>query len=155
LPHSHNDPGWLNSFEGYFNSYTKNILNSLVEKLPNLPEMTFVWTEISFLNLWWEQATPEQQSIFRNLVQEGRVEITTGGWVMTDEAAAHIYAMADQLIEGHQWVQENLNFTPKYSWSIDPFGHGSTMPHLLGGNGFQGAIIQRIHYNWKEVNYEA
>ena len=35
--------------------------------------------------------------------------------------------------------------------SIDPFGHGSTVPYLLSSCDFDGAIIQRIHYNWKEV----
>jgi alpha-mannosidase len=33
-------------------------------------------------------------------VEEGRFEILTGGWVMTDEANVHLYAMVDQLIEG-------------------------------------------------------
>lgn len=74
---------------------------------------------------------------------------------MTDEAAAHIYAMVDQLIEGHQWVQKNLNVTPKHGWSIDPFGHGGTVPYLLSACDFEGAIIQRIHYNWKEVSIES
>lgn len=72
---------------------------------------------------------------------------------MTDEASAHIYAMVDQLIEGHQWVQKNLNITPNHGWSIDPFGHGSTVPYLLSSCDFDGAIIQRIHYNWKEVTF--
>jgi hypothetical protein len=74
---------------------------------------------------------------------------------MTDEAAAHIFAMVDQLIEGHQWVQQNLNVTPNHGWSIDPFGHGSTVPYLLSACDFDGAIIQRIHYNWKEVKWQS
>ena len=36
----------------------------------------------------------------KKLVDEGRFEILTGGWVMTDEANVHIFAMVDQLIEG-------------------------------------------------------
>lgn len=78
------------------------------------------------------------------------MEITTGGWVMTDEANVHLYAMLDQLIEGHQWVKTNLNYTPVVGWSIDPFGHGSTVPYLLSASNFEGAIIQRIHYAWKQ-----
>lgn len=78
MPHSHNDPGWLNTFEEYFEIYTRKILNSAVERLPNLPEMTFIWTEISFLALWFEKATEQQKETFKSLVQSGRIEITTG-----------------------------------------------------------------------------
>lgn len=123
----------------------------MVEKLSKFKEMKFIWSEISFLDLWWQKATTEQKLIFLNLIDEGRIEITTGGWVMTDEANVHYHAMLDQLIEGHQWVLRNLNVKPKVGWSIDPFGQGSTVPHFLAMSGFNGAIIQRIHYNWKEV----
>ncbi|KAG5684105.1 hypothetical protein PVAND_013352 [Polypedilum vanderplanki] len=100
--------------------------------------------------MWWQQASEDQKQTFKRLVHEGRIEIMSGGWVMTDEATAHIYAILDQFIEGHQWVKHELNVTPSHSWVIDPFGHGSTVPYLLGAFGFKGAIIQRIHYNWKE-----
>lgn len=151
VPHSHNDPGWLKTFVNYFQSDTRQILNLAVSKMTDFQNMTFIWSEISFLNLWWEQAHPSRQRALKKLVEKGKLEITTGGWVMTDEANVHLYAMLDQLIEGHQWVKTNLNIVPKSGWSIDPFGHGSTVPYLLASSGFEGTIIQRIHYNWKQV----
>ena len=62
--------------------------------------MTFVWTEISFLSLWYESAHDARKAKFHDLIEEGRFEILTGGWIMTDEANVHIFGMVDQLIEG-------------------------------------------------------
>lgn len=55
VPHSHNDPGWLRTFEGYYHLQTSKVLNYMVEKMTVLKNMTFVWSEISFLALWWER----------------------------------------------------------------------------------------------------
>ncbi|XP_011297547.1 alpha-mannosidase 2 [Fopius arisanus] len=150
MPHSHTDPGWLKTFEQYFHSSTRSILNNMVTKLQQWPNMTFIWSEVSFLSLWWESAHPTKKAVVKRLVKEGRLEMTTGGWVMTDEATSHIYAMLDQLIEGHQWLKSNLGVIPESGWSVDPFGHGSTVPHLLKASGISGTIIQRIHYAWKQ-----
>uniref|UniRef100_A0A0A1X9U7 Alpha-mannosidase n=1 Tax=Zeugodacus cucurbitae TaxID=28588 RepID=A0A0A1X9U7_ZEUCU len=150
VPHSHNDPGWLKTFVNYFQSDSRQILNLIVTKMQEYTDMTFIWSEISFLQLWWDQAHPTKQRALKKLIKSGRFEITTGGWVMTDEANVHLYAMLDQLIEGHQWLRNNLNVTPTVGWSIDPFGHGSTVPYLLSGSNFEGTIIQRIHYAWKQ-----
>ncbi|XP_067005459.2 alpha-mannosidase 2 [Anabrus simplex] len=123
----------------------------MVDKLQKFHDMTFMWTEVAFFAQWWESAHPTKRRVVRELLAEGRLEITTGGWVMTDEANTHIYAMVDQLIEGHQWVKNNLGLAPKSGWSIDPFGHGATVPYLLKASGFSGGtIIQRIHYAWKQ-----
>ncbi|CAG7824959.1 unnamed protein product [Allacma fusca] len=150
IPHSHNDPGWLKTFEGYFHSHTKNILDNAVDKLTEHRNMTFLWSEISFLSKWWNGAHPTRRQMFRKLVAERRLEIVTGGWVMTDEATVNLYSMIDQLVEGHQWVNIHLGVKPRHSWSIDPFGHGSTYPFLIRRAGFDGMVIQRIHYSWKK-----
>ncbi|KAK5646364.1 hypothetical protein RI129_004828 [Pyrocoelia pectoralis] len=150
IPHSHNDPGWLKTFEGYFNSQSRAIMNNMVTKLQEHTNMTFIWSEISFLNLWWEGAHPSKQKALKSLVKSGRLEITTGGWVMTDEANSHVYAMVDQLIEGHQWCLRNLDIKPQSGWSIDPFGHGNAQPYFLSQSGIKGTVIQRIHYAWKQ-----
>jgi alpha-mannosidase II len=42
--------------------------------------------------------------VFFRLLAENRLELLTAGWVMTDEANTHYYAMLDQLIEGNQWL---------------------------------------------------
>lgn len=100
MPHSHNDPGWLKTFINYFHSETRDILNCVIAKMHEFKDMTFIWSEISFLQLWWDQASPTEQSELKALVDQGRFEITTGGWVMADEANVHVYAMVNQLIEG-------------------------------------------------------
>ena len=150
MPHSHNDPGWLKTYEGYFHASTKLILDNAVDKLTKYSNMTFIWTEISFLSMWWDSAHPARKQNLKKLVTEGRFEILTGGWVMTDEANVNLFAMVDQLVEGHQWILDTFGFKPKSSWSVDPFGHGSAFPYLLKSSGVDGMVIMRIHYAWKE-----
>lgn len=69
---------------------------------------------------------------------------------MNDEANSHWVSILHQLTEGHQWLQENLNYTPLSSWSIDPFGMSLTQPILLKEMGLQNMLIQRVHYSIKK-----
>eukprot|EP00730_Choanoeca_flexa_P003248 TRINITY_DN11341_c0_g1_i2.p1 TRINITY_DN11341_c0_g1~~TRINITY_DN11341_c0_g1_i2.p1 ORF type:complete len:1226 (+),score=295.66 TRINITY_DN11341_c0_g1_i2:167-3844(+) len=150
MPHTHVDPGWIKTLEQYFHDQTQHILNVVVDYLDKASYRKFIWAEISFLSMWWDRASSQHREALKRVVKSGQFEIVTGGWVMTDEASSHVYAMVDQLIEGQRWVNRTFGVIPRTGWSIDPFGQSSTMAMINNRAGVKSMIIDRIHWRLKQ-----
>jgi len=60
--------GWIKTFERYFEEQTRNILNLMVEKLEQYPQMRFIYAEMSFFSLWWRQINPVMRQRVKKLV---------------------------------------------------------------------------------------
>jgi glycosyltransferase involved in cell wall biosynthesis len=150
VPHSHNDPGWIKTYHTYYSTQTKHILDTIVASLTEDPRRTFIWAEISYFSLWWDDASPQQKEQAKQLVAEKRLDFVTGGWVMNDEASVTARATRWHLQEGREWLQKTFGITPQYSWAIDPFGHSAGQAQVLKELGYKGMLIQRVHYAVKK-----
>ena len=50
--------GWQKTFTEYYKDQTKNILNNVLNYLMEDHKLKFIWTEISFFDLWWTELNP-------------------------------------------------------------------------------------------------
>ena len=145
VPHSHSDPGWHKTVDGYFEEQTNKTLNSMLDKLQLYPNMTFVWAESVFLSMWWNELSHNKRRIVLQLLTRGQLEIVGGSWVVPDEANPHYFALIDQMIEGHLWLKDNIGISPVNTWSLDPFGYSAVLAHLYKLAGFENMVILRVH----------
>lgn len=78
VPHSHNDPGWLKTFDQYYKDQTKSILDNMLEMLPEYQKMTFIWAEISYFAKWYDELKSEDsREMVKTLLDNGQLEIAS------------------------------------------------------------------------------
>jgi hypothetical protein len=47
--------GWVKTLDTYFNDQVRGILDNMVIKLEAYPKMKFMFAEMSFFSMWWNQ----------------------------------------------------------------------------------------------------
>ncbi|KAF2071779.1 hypothetical protein CYY_006907 [Polysphondylium violaceum] len=149
--HSHDDSGWLETFEEYYQDSVRFIISRVLTALTLNPQRKFNWSEIGFLERWWSNAFDEEKNLFKNLVREKRIEFINAGWVQNDEACATPEDVIRQLSIGHKFILENFGkeYLPESGWQIDPFGHSSLTPTIQAQMGYKNLVLNRINYKQK------
>ena len=80
MPHSHTDPGWIETLEHYYNTQVRDILNNVVAELTIDDRKRFVWAETCYLKAYMDENPDKRDAVVR-LVESGRLELVGGGWV--------------------------------------------------------------------------
>ncbi|XP_064458721.1 lysosomal alpha-mannosidase-like [Ornithodoros turicata] len=156
VSHTHNDVGWVHTVDFYYQHYVRIILDSVVEELHAHPDRRFTYVETAFFSRWWNEQTPQMQEVVRNFVDSGRLEFTSGGWSMNDEATTHYSAIIDQMTLGVRWLNDTFGkcARPRVGWQIDPFGHSREQASIFAQMGFDGYFLGRIHLDDKAWRQE-
>jgi len=72
VPHSHCDAGWLISFEEYYQTEVKFILNSVVgellKKSPKTPKRVFNWAEMGYFNRFLNSFNSSSRKTFSSFL---------------------------------------------------------------------------------------
>jgi hypothetical protein len=156
IPHSHDDAGWLATFDDYYTGRNsqKNcvecILNTMLNSLKENKERTFTYAEISFFEKWYINQTEENKLQIKEFVKEKRLEFLSGGWVMNDEANTYYQDIIDQIRLGMQFLKNEFDIIPRTAWYLDPFGHSLTNTYLMNKLGYQNLVIVRVDYRDKK-----
>ncbi|KAH1004274.1 hypothetical protein HUJ04_004053 [Dendroctonus ponderosae] len=154
VPHSHDDLGWLKTFEQYYYGSHDNvqragvqyIISSVVDALKSNKDRRFIYVETGYFWKWWTNQEEDVRSDVRQLVNNGQLEFISGGWSMNDEATTYYQDTIDQMT----WGLRRLNDTfgecgrPRVAWQIDPFGHSREMASIFAQIGFDGFFLNRI-----------
>lgn len=66
------DSGWLETFDHYYEDKVKAILTKAVHYLTQEPNLRFIWSEISFLEKWWQNASEPQKADLLKCVRRSK-----------------------------------------------------------------------------------
>ena len=72
-----------------------------------------------------------------------------GGWSANEEATPNFDDIINNMMMGHEWLNEEFGFQPKIGWDIDTFGHSDTNTRLFAQMGFEALFFSRMSYDEK------
>jgi hypothetical protein len=141
---SHWDPNWLLTSEEYFERFVRHNLDQAIEELQRESRCVYSIECMFFLRQYWDRY-PAQRDNIRELVNEGRLRLTSSGVTTADTLLPSAEAILRDFLIGQEWLRANgMEQEPKLAYFTDSFGCTPTLPSLLKAAGFDRTAITRI-----------
>jgi len=141
---SHWDPNWLLTSEAYFERFVRHNLDQAIGELQREPRRVYSIECIFFLQMYWDRY-PAQQDTIRELVNAGRLRLTSSGVTTADTLLPSAEAILRDLLIGQEWLRTNgMNQEPKLAYFTDSFGCTPALPSILNAAGFDRTAITRV-----------
>ena len=141
IPHTHYDAAVFKTRAEYLEIGLPHILLAL-HTLKTDPRYRFVIDQVCYIRPFLERY-PEQAELFREMVAEGRLQITCGMDTMSDVNIPSGESFIRQVLYGKGFCRERLGIDVTCGWALDTFGHHPQMPQLLRQAGFDSYWFAR------------
>lgn len=161
VSHAHIDMNWMWSFNETV-AITLDTFRTLLKLMKEYPQMTFAQSQTSTYRIVEEYA-PEMFEQIRELVSQGRWEVTASTWVETDKNMPSGESLARHILYTKNYFKEKFGLESdslQLDFEPDTFGHSMSVPEILnkGGvryyyhcRGYDGHFI----YNWRSPSGES
>ena len=54
--------GWIKTFDRYYQDQTRHIFDTMLDKLEAYPKMRFIYAEMSFFSVWWNEISQDKKN---------------------------------------------------------------------------------------------
>ncbi|MHB9034688.1 MAG: alpha-mannosidase [Anaerolineae bacterium] len=159
IPHTHYDAVVFKTRAEYLEMGLPIILHAL-QAMRDDPRYRFVLDQVCYIRPFLERY-PEQEPLFRQLLADGRLQITCGMDSMADVNIPSGESFVRQVLYGIGYCRHKLGIEVTAGWALDTFGHHPQMPQLLCKSGFTSYFFargvpypppERMEFNWQGID---
>lgn len=141
VPHTHYDAVVFKTRVEYLEIGLPIILQAL-QCLKDDSRYRFVLDQVCYIRPFLERY-PEEEATFREMVAQGRLQITCGMDTMADVNIPSGESFIRQVLYGKRYIREKSGIEVDVGWALDTFGHHPQMPQLLRKAGFDCYFFSR------------